>query len=231
MEKDGRTARRASRTVKIRPHKYFPEYEYSVYIDGNFHVIGDVSELVNAHLDDSGMALPPHPKRNCIYDEAESCIELGLGDESTIHRQMDRYRDRGFPEHCGLSNTHILIRRHHHPTVQATMEDWWDEYRAGSQRDQLSFEFAAWANDLSYNHFSADYFSDKGYFFHYPHKPPGLAGDIWAEMLKDERYRRNRSWLAAATLKAAYFLLRGGRILRTEGPKSFAASLRRRMTH
>lgn len=230
IEKNGRTPRRASRPVKIRPHEYFPEYEYSIYVDGNFHVIGDVSELVEAHLDEVDMVVPSHPKRNCIYDEAESCIELGIGDEATIRDQMERYREHGFPEQWGLSNTHIMFRRHHDPTVRSAMDEWWDEYRTGAQRDQLSFEFAAWANDLSYEHFSVDYFQEGGYFFHYPHKPPGLAGEVWATMLKDERYDRNRSRAVASGLKAAYFLLRGARILRTDGPREFVAALQERVT-
>ncbi|WP_256545638.1 glycosyltransferase domain-containing protein [Halobellus inordinatus] len=229
VEKDGRSARRASRGVKIRPHKYFSEYEYSIYVDGNFHVVSDVSELVDAHLNEVDMLVPSHPGRNCIYDEAESCIELGLGDESTIRSQMERYRDRGFPEQWGLSNTHIMIRRHNDPTVRAAMDKWWDEYRTGAQRDQLSFEFAAWANDISYDHFSVDYFQEGGYFFHYPHKPPGLSGEVWATMLRDDRYRRDRSQVASMGLKAAYLVLRGGNILRTDGLRAFAASLRERM--
>ena len=36
------------------------------------------------------------------------------------------------------------------------MEDWWTEIKYGSKRDQLSFNYVAWKNDLKFNYIDGD---------------------------------------------------------------------------
>jgi hypothetical protein len=109
------------------------------------------------------------------------------------------------------------------------MDQWWEEYLSGSQRDQLSFEFSVWSNDLEYGHFSVDYFEEGGYFYHYPHKPPGWAGDVWATLLRDRRYGRGPSAASTYTRQGLYYVLRAGGIFHREGPRGLFESLRERV--
>ena len=37
-----------------------------------------------------------------------------------------------------------------------TMEDWWIELKYGSKRDQLSFPYVAWKNNLDFNFINED---------------------------------------------------------------------------
>ena len=172
--------------VKVLAHRFFPEYEYSVWVDGNVHVIGDVRELIRTSLEQANMAVPPHPDRNCVYDEADACIELGLAEPKAVRAQMQRYRAQDFLEDYGLSETRVLVRRHNQGDVVETMETWWEEYQKGADRDQLSFEFAAYKCELNYVPLHLDYESHSGYFhiYHYYHKPSGLKGDIWGFLLR-----------------------------------------------
>jgi hypothetical protein len=36
------------------------------------------------------------------------------------------------------------------------MEDWWTEIKYGSRRDQLSFNYVAWKNNLKFNYIEGD---------------------------------------------------------------------------
>lgn len=138
---------RKCRMVKILPHRFFPEYEYSVCVDGSIDIIGDIRALLTQY-DYPAMLCFKHPKRSCIYQEGKTCIDLGKDDPQVISRQLDCYRGQGFPENAGLIESGVLIRRHNDPTVIRVMEDWWREVRTQSRRDQLSFPYVAWRNDF-----------------------------------------------------------------------------------
>jgi hypothetical protein len=138
-------ATRMNRQVKLLPHKFFPEYEYSVYVDGSINIVGDIRALLEKY-DHPSMLSFNHPRRSCIYEEGKVCIEMGKEDPRVIARQLDRYRSEGFPEDFGLTENAVLIRRHNDPAIIKLMEDWWHELLTESRRDQLSFPYVAWRN-------------------------------------------------------------------------------------
>ena len=67
------------------------------------------------------------------------------GDEIKVaERQMNRYKEEGFPANYGLVQTNVMIRRHNDPYSKNLMEKWWEELKDNSHRDQLSFNYAVW---------------------------------------------------------------------------------------
>jgi hypothetical protein len=94
---------RNARKYKALPHRFLPEYEYSVWVDGNAQCRGDVNELIGKYLWDNnessdggqtGAVIPAHstPKPNmavydkmsctldpwnCIYEEARRIFQFG----------------------------------------------------------------------------------------------------------------------------------------------------------
>jgi len=73
---------RNAKRFKILPHRYLQDYEYSIFIDGNMKVIGNIDELVDKYLSDSNVAFFSHSQnkldpRNCIYDEYNAMIHFG----------------------------------------------------------------------------------------------------------------------------------------------------------
>ena len=181
--------------VKTLPHQFFSEYDYSVWVDGNIHIIGDIRYILEERLQEqnTNMAIPLHPRRNCIYDEAEACIALDKADPEEIHAQMERYRNLGFPEEYGLSETRILLRKHNKKEVVEAMETWWKEYKKGAERDQLSFEFAAWKCNFEYKNWVVDY-ENSEYFRLYPHKISNeRLGDVWELLLRTQAKRSGTS--------------------------------------
>jgi len=167
---------RNAKRFKVLPHRYLKDYEYSVFIDGNMSVRGDVNELVDKYLVDSNVAFFSHSNnnldgRNCAYDEARTIFELGdknmkatpdrgilnyKDNPYVIEKQMNRYVDEGFPKNNGLITGMVILRRHNEKDCIRVMEDWWTEIKYGSKRDQLSFNYCAWKNNLKFNYMKGD---------------------------------------------------------------------------
>jgi hypothetical protein len=134
--------RRDAKIFKILPHRYFPDNDYSLWIDGNYKLIADPKGLL-CHLNDHDMACFRHPERDCLYVEAQRCIDWELGKPKVLSRQMEVYRQNGHPEHGGLIYGGVLLRRHNKPEVVRVMEGWHQEIVNHSSRDQVSFPYVA----------------------------------------------------------------------------------------
>jgi len=128
---------RSNRYVKLHPHEYFPEYEYSMYLDGNM-VLLNTPNIANI-LDGFYLVIERHPSNDCIYQEAKECKRSGSGIASEIDRQAGDYRKAGFPEHSGLWANWILLRKHNEPDLIELEKKWWWHIIKYSWRDQLSF--------------------------------------------------------------------------------------------
>jgi hypothetical protein len=139
----GTTPRRQAKRYKVLPHEYLPHSEYSLWIDSDVSLAVDPNDLVARHLKDSDLALFTHPWRDCIYDEAEVCADIGLDSPERIRRQIERYRSEGYPPRNGLHACRILLRRHT-PAIRALNEAWWAEITRDSVRDQISFGYVCW---------------------------------------------------------------------------------------
>lgn len=160
----------ANRKLKILAHRYLSDFEYSVYVDGNVHIVDDVSELVSKYLVDHPLVVPPHPKRDCAYEEADSCVASGKADRETIRTTMSGYSNEGFPREFGLSENNVILRSHNDERVVALMNEWWDEVRRGPGRDQLSLPYVLWKNEAAYRMLDFVPRNDDQYFVFYPHR-------------------------------------------------------------
>ncbi len=171
---------RSARMYKVLPHRFFAEYEVSVWVDGNILVRGDVNQLVRDHLTDCAIAIFDHRKtmwdaRDCLYEEARLLIEMSetgrrhKDDPGVMRRQIERYRTAGYPKHNGLISSMEMVRRHNEQEVIDLMEAWWEEIVNGSKRDQLSFNYVAWKQGTQLCWLPWDS-RDNPYFKHVPHK-------------------------------------------------------------
>ena len=170
---------RAAKMYKILPHRFFPQYEYSVWIDGNIFVRGDVNELIEQYLHDTNIALFSHANNvmdpcDSVYVEGEYLImraEKGKSkdDPGLIRTQMQNYKKEGFPDRGGLVVGMEIVRRHNEPDVKEAMEAWWHEIQTHSKRDQLSFNYVAWKQNLKFAYMDGDS-RDNRYFVWKPHQ-------------------------------------------------------------
>ncbi len=138
---------RAAKIYKILPHRFF-NCRRSVWVDGAFQLRGDVNDLFPRLR--HGLGAFRHESRDCIYDEARACIELGKDAPTRIEDQVKRYREEGYPPNNGLISGGFLLRKHTHE-IETLNEMWWNELLSGSRRDQLSFNYVAWKMGVQYS--------------------------------------------------------------------------------
>ena len=180
---------RNAKRFKILPHRYLSEYEYSIFIDGNMTVVGNVNELIDKYLSDSNVAFFSHngnslDGRNCVYDEANTIFQLGeknmkispergilnwKDNPEIIKKQIENYDLLGYPRNNGLITGMVILRRHNERDCIQVMEDWWTEIKYNSKRDQLSFNYVAWKNNLKFNYMDGD--SRNNEYFYRDTKP------------------------------------------------------------
>jgi hypothetical protein len=158
---------RNAKRFKVLPHRYLSDFDYSIFIDGNMYVIGNMDELIDKYLSDCNVALFDHGKnlldsRNCIYDEYNAIITLGNKNKNfkdnpnVMYKQVKRYEDEGYPRQNGLGTTMVLVRRHNEKDCIKLMENWWTEIKYNSKRDQLSFNYIAWKYKVKFNYIDGD---------------------------------------------------------------------------
>jgi hypothetical protein len=140
---------RLAKLFKHLPHRYFPEYERSLYIDNTVRLKKSPSQIFDIFHDD--LSLLKHQDRDCVYDEAAEVIKLQFDDPIIINRQMDFYRSLGYPRHNGLNACTLLVRNHHSPALAALNETWHTQVLRYSKRDQLSWNVCAWWHRFHYH--------------------------------------------------------------------------------
>lgn len=140
-----------NRYLKLHPHEFFESYDYSIYIDGNVRVIGDICSLLCNTNCETGLAFHRHRQRKSVYFEAEVCKLLGKGNSSKIENQMKKYKMEGFPDDFGLYEATVIATDLNNDTAIKLLNAWWSELvNSQSGRDQLSLPYIVWKNGYKY---------------------------------------------------------------------------------
>lgn len=148
---------RQQRMVKICPHKYLPEYDLSIWVDGNTSLDFDFDKYINTFVDDDNCVfVKKHPVRTCAYQERMTCERMKKDDPQVMKKQMDRYKKEGFPEKYGLPETNFMVRFHNDERCKKLMDTWANEVANGSKRDQLSFSYSVWKTKVKVKYFKAN---------------------------------------------------------------------------
>ena len=150
-----------NRYCKMHPHILFPNYPYSIYMDGSIQIDADIFPLLGrlgAHF----IGMYDHYRRDCIYEEAKTVIRTKKAPEDIVTLQMQKYHDEGFPEHFGLTEGCIIVRRHNDPVCIRIMEEWWSILLQYAKRDQLGLMYVLWKNG-----FTRDDIATLGYHYEY----------------------------------------------------------------
>jgi len=142
---------RLNRWHKINPHLLFPDYEESLYIDGNINII---SNYIFRKIRSTTMPMlfPRHFLRNCAYDEMHALMSsprISDKNKKLIEKQYATYKASHFPENYGLSENSVIYRKHHSEVVKHVMEQWWEALCNFSSRDQASLSHVLWKHDIA----------------------------------------------------------------------------------
>lgn len=139
---------------KLHPDLACPDVETTIWIDASVTILRpDFEALALAELGEDDALFMPHPWRDCIYDEAEASLIPGLAAKygrQFVPEQMAYYRDLGHPEHWGLIQSTVIVRRNN-AWVRAFDEAWWREIVHWSIQDQLSLPPMLRASDLRWH--------------------------------------------------------------------------------
>jgi asparagine synthase (glutamine-hydrolysing) len=156
-------AEKLSRRPKALPHEYFPQAEYSLYVDNTvgFKRLPQSSDLIagGEYL----FRAFRHATRHNPEEEAAAVACLGYDDVGVICAQMDFYaKQKPLGSITPLTTATVLLRSHHHASVKRFGRLWWESLLAFSKRDQLSFDYARqeagvevdyWAGTTDHNPF------------------------------------------------------------------------------
>lgn len=141
--------RRTARHYKALPHRYMPDADVWIWVDGNVRLTAHPLEVAERY-GKGELATFNHPDRCDVYQEATFCAKHGKDDRKVLAEQAARYRKAGLPERWGLAETRVVIRRNTE-AMRALNEAWWAEIERFSVRDQVSLPFVCWRAGLHWN--------------------------------------------------------------------------------
>lgn len=131
---------------KLKPHVLFPDYEYSIWVDGNVQIVADMIPLIDRMDENHVMATFQNPVHDCIFTEANFLIYLDAVDYDKITEQLQAYRKEGFPQKFGMREFSIIVRKHTDKGCISLMDEWWKQVNTYTMRDQISFPYVLWKN-------------------------------------------------------------------------------------
>lgn len=139
--------RRNARYHKLLSHEMFPDYDYTIWIDGSVILKIPAEDLIH-ELGFFDVMTSFHPNRKTIQEEAEECKRLNLDYPGKIDDHVKRILDDGFPDDVGLAETKVVVRKNNE-AVKRFNELWFYKLATGSLRDQLTFPYAAWKTKIN----------------------------------------------------------------------------------
>lgn len=138
-----------NRYIKMHPYELFPDYDYSIYIDGNVQIVSIISNLIEKINNKTGLAIHRHCERKCIYDEIKACRAYNKGKYSMLKKQGKRYKKEKFPEKYGMLECNMLISDLKNEMSEKIFNEWWNEYiNSESMRDQIAIPYVLWKMNL-----------------------------------------------------------------------------------
>lgn len=159
---------REAKIFRILPWQFL-DYEYSIWMDGQMAICCNASDLVDKFLDGYDIALFRHPRRDCIYEEYIADRAWHTYEPPFLsEKEEQKYKSENFPEHDGLYETTIIIRKHSEK-IKQFCKTWWAEISAFSSFDQCNFMYAARKHNLKINDMIPGTVWNNPYFNHKRH--------------------------------------------------------------
>ena len=143
---------RLARWAKMHPFDLFPEYDWSIWIDGKLQILSNLTEYVGLYKKKCGMLCFPHYDCPSLQDGMEAIIYNKKADPEILQKQFDTYKAAGYPLNSFIVETGCIVRNHHDKKLKKVMDDWWNELISyDHNRDQMSFNYACWKNGYDYD--------------------------------------------------------------------------------
>lgn len=182
-----------NRKIKLLyPFTYFVDYDYSLYVDGSVMMKGDVYAFLSKYIEREPLLMNfKHPNNDCIFVEMERCIRQGRGNAEKLRQQSEIYKADGMPEHFGMSDNKIILRKRCNE-ARILMEEWYQHVCDYSGRDQVCLSYVLWKHGLKYVFFD-EVIEQNGIFETWPHSKASWYMITWRKM-KWYSERTGRGW-------------------------------------
>jgi hypothetical protein len=137
--------RLSAKWFRTHPHVVLSDYRFTIWIDASFTLRSErFAAQVLGRLGESGFALPRHPHRDNLLDEADVSLGLEKYRGQPIREQVEHYRLQGFDPHFGLWMTGLLVRDNANARIRRLDEMWMEENLRWSYQDQISLPYLFW---------------------------------------------------------------------------------------
>lgn len=138
---------RINRYYKINCHIVLPEYEESLYVDGNINILTPyIFDLIKAQ--NKPLIVPKHFSTNCIYKHFEWALNVSVDSKHLLEGLKTLIQCDHFPPNYGFTENNCLYRKHNSKDIDKIMADWWYLVKYYSKRDQLSFCYVLWKYNI-----------------------------------------------------------------------------------
>jgi hypothetical protein len=138
--------RRNARYHKLLSHEMFPEYDFTIWLDGSVVLKTPAQTLID-ELGDADILTSFHPIRKTVREEAEECKRLHLDIPGKIETHVQKMLDDWFLDDFGLAETKVVVRRNN-DEVKKFNKIWFYSLVTGSLRDQLTFPYVVWKTGI-----------------------------------------------------------------------------------
>ncbi|MEX3019858.1 glycosyltransferase domain-containing protein [Kluyvera sp. STS39-E] len=137
-----------ARYCKLNPHLLLPNYDFSIWIDGNIRIKSDLYDYVQNILENYDIASYDHWWRDQTEQEFYVCAIQGFDLAWNLKHQYSRYKEDGYYS-TNFYENNVLFRNHMSKNIINMQNLWWKEYLSGGKRDQYSFTYSAFKSNVN----------------------------------------------------------------------------------
>ncbi len=157
---------KTARLVKLLPHRFLEDYEYSLYLDAN-RLLSQKADVFVEDCEDDIVCLGSlyvdayAAVENLIFEETKKQEEdtellfsqpkpLEESQKNMIEDLVVQWQKGGLPEYSGCPGTAVMGRRHNRPSVVQVMESWAEYVQSGLTIDEVAFPYACYKNGVQW---------------------------------------------------------------------------------
>ncbi|KQY79128.1 hypothetical protein ASD52_04770 [Ensifer sp. Root142] len=147
---------RSQRYVKLNPHVFLPDYDFSIYIDSTIELLVD-PKLIIEKYDCHPVTFQNHSFRDTVHEEFLAVLDHGFDDQARVFEQLNHYLMES--EHILFERPYwggMILRRHNSDEVKEFSQIWSSHMLRYSRRDQLSLNVAAHLAGITVNRLMFD---------------------------------------------------------------------------
>lgn len=159
-----------NRFYKMHVPSILQDYDYTIYLDGNISINGDLSTLLTDKLKKEDYLFAyPHYKNPTLGEEIISCFlfsKISLLEFVRIRKSLDTHLDEKVGFECG-----VLLRKSNNPLLLLLADKWFEAYINNVRRDQFYFSPALKQLNIQCKVLGVNDIRDNAKFFRlHPHK-------------------------------------------------------------